>query len=65
MPRDAVLSFKLKICSFGFRGNRGKRGMCSCEVLSFDLDDLERTLKNNVTRETRQSIPVKKLRYSL
>jgi transposase len=47
------------------RGNRRKRGMCSCEVLSFDLDDLERTLKNNLTRETRQSIPIKKMRYSL
>jgi hypothetical protein len=33
--------------------------------LSFDLDDLERTLKNSVTRETGQSIPVKKMRYSL
>jgi len=39
--------------------------MCSCEVLSFDLDDPERTLKSNETRETRQLIPVKKLRYSL
>jgi hypothetical protein len=62
-PRDAVPSYKLEICSF--RGNRRKRGMCSCEVLSFDLGDLERTLKKNVTRETRQSIPVKKMRYSL
>jgi len=33
--------------------------------LSFDLDDLERTLESRETRETRQSIPVKKLRYSL
>jgi hypothetical protein len=42
-PRDAVPSYKLGICSF--RGNRRKRGMCLCEALSFDLGDLERTLK--------------------
>jgi len=50
---------------FWARGNRRKRGICSCEVLSFDLDDLERTLKSSETRETRQSIPVKKMPYSL
>ena len=63
MPRDVFPSYKLETCSF--RGNRRKRGLCSGEVLSFDLGDLERTLKKNVTRETRQSMPVKKKRYSL